>query len=145
MNLADIQELIGFFALKFTDNRTDFVTDAFLPGDLQTIQAGIPRIPLDMNESLHAMEFYVQQGETLWLYGFDFTVSPNFYPLPNSTQNLNDIFQTRQLTQYRIWRVDKSITPATDAKMENILTELRKVDEAEQNAAGQPAKRRESK
>lgn len=145
VSLSDIQELIGFFALKFIDQRTDLVTDAFLPGDFQTIQAGIPRIPHDMNESLHVMEFYVQQGETRWRYGFDLTLSTEFYPLPNANQNLSQIFQNRQLTQFRIWRVNQNITPASDAKRENVLIEVRPAAEAEQNAAGQPAKRRESK
>lgn len=144
VGLSDIQELIGFFALKYLDKEVAPFPEVFLPADLQTTGAGIPRIPFDSHdESLHVMEFYVQQGNTLWRYGFDFTLSPPFYFLPNSTPNV--VFRNRQLTQYRIWRVNEGVTPAQNAPIEHILTELRPDDEAEQNAAGHPATRPLSK
>lgn len=144
VGLNDLQELIGFFVLKYADKDVGPFPGAFLPTDLQTTSAGIPRIPLDrFNESLHVMEFYVEQGNILWRYGFDFTLSEPYRDLSTSTPNV--IFRNRQLTQYRIWRVNEGITPARDAPIEHILTKLRTDDKAEQGATGQSATRLESK
>lgn len=131
VNLGDIQTLIGFFALKFRDEEVEPLSDAFEPKDIHTLHAitGVHRVVWEGNDSLHAMQFYVKDGETLWRYSFNFTLSPPLWE--REFANFNEVFGKRRLTQYCISRINDSIKPPTEAHIEDILIESRTDREAQ--------------